>query len=81
MIIRIFDYGGAVDIPQHDDEYKTQPNPTEIVLCYSTLAIITVINILVGERNPEFYKSLDAIQKDYALACWDLLASHSGQPF
>ena len=43
MIIRIFDYGGAVDIPQHDDEYKTQPNPTKIVLCHSTLAIITVI--------------------------------------
>ena len=43
MIIRIFDYGGAVDIPQHDDEYKTQPNPTKIVLCHSTLSIITVI--------------------------------------
>ena len=33
-------------------------------------------NILVGERNPQFYKSLDAIQKDYAMAHRNLLASN-----
>ena len=37
-------------------------------------------NVLVGERNPKFYKSLDALQKDYAFAHRDLLLSQTGKP-
>ena len=37
-------------------------------------------NVLVGERNPKFFKSLDAIQKDYALVNRVLSASQHGQP-
>ena len=38
------------------------------------------LNILVGGRNPTFYKSLDAIQKDYAAVNRDLLRSQASTP-